>query len=75
MTNSTGITGYRDLTPKEKQTINECKQLGEELRAKIEKLERGDGGSPDMRSLAIAKTQLQTGMMWLIKAIAKPDSF
>lgn len=75
MSNSTGITGYRDLSPQEKTTINACKAIGEELRAKIEELERGKGAAPVMRDLAIAKTHLQTGMMWLIRAIAKPDSF
>lgn len=31
--------------------------------------------SESMRCLALAKTNLQTGQMWLVRAVALPDSF
>lgn len=39
----------------------------------IEKMQATDG--LDQRAIAIAKTELQTGFMWLTRAIAQPESF
>ena len=34
-----------------------------------------DQASESMRCLALAKTNLQTGQMWFVRAVALPDSF
>ncbi len=74
------IKGYRDLSQAEIDLMNEGKALGLELDAFIKRLEKAEFASnsdqvPDQRALAIAKTNLQQGMMWLIRSIAKPGGF
>ncbi len=74
------IKGYRDLSQAEIDLMNEGKALGLELDAFIKQLEKAEFASnsdqvPDQRALAIAKTNLQQGMMWLIRSIAKPGGF
>lgn len=67
------ITGYRDLSQKEIDLINDCKELAAQCGKMIEKLQVRSG--IDQRSVSIAKTTLQQGFMWLIRSIAQPDSF
>ena len=74
------IKGYRDLSQDEINLMNEAKAQGEQLGALIERLEAADFAQtsdqvPDKRALALAKTSLQQGMMWLVRSIAKPASF
>lgn len=74
------IKGYRDLSQDEINLMNEAKAQGEQLGALIERLEVADFAQtsdqvPDKRALALAKTNLQQGMMWLVRSIAKPASF
>lgn len=74
------ITGYRELSEGEIDLMNEAKALGEQLGALVTRLEAAEFAQtsdqvPDKRSLALAKTNLQQGMMWLVRAIAKPTSF
>jgi hypothetical protein len=78
--NVKAIKGYRQLSQEELGLINEAKELGcniDDMIRKLEKLSnREDGESaPDKRWLAIAKTDLQKGMMSLTRAVAKPDFF
>jgi hypothetical protein len=67
------IAGYRDLSEGEIALINEIKSNGNELGALLDLLEANPG--IDKRWLAIARTDLQRGMMSLIRAIAKPQGF
>ncbi|MCC7484552.1 MAG: hypothetical protein IT529_06140 [Burkholderiales bacterium] len=67
------ISGYRDLTQREIDLINEVKAQGEALKAALDAL-TGDA-EIDQRALAIARTEIQTGFMWLIRAIAQPTTF
>lgn len=78
------ITGYRDLDQSEIDLMNDIKAEGERLEelyhqvmAKIES--RGkENGTPDAelyRWAAIGKTDLQTGLMALTRAVAAPRSF
>ncbi len=67
------ITGYRDLNQDELDTINEIKAAGESLYNIIEGISLHE--SVDKRWLAIAKTDFQTGIMALVRSVAKPDSF
>lgn len=65
--------GHRQLTEVERDIIREVKQSGEELGAMFSVLEQTP--TIDKRWLSIARTHMQTGMMALVRAIAKPDGF
>lgn len=67
------ITGYRDLSQDEIDLMNEIKAEGARLSALIGKVR--DTANADQRAASIAQTDLQTGVMWLVRAIARPDSF
>jgi hypothetical protein len=67
------ITGYRQLNETEAAMMNEIKARGVELGELVEKL-RGTAGL-DQRWLNIGDTDLQTGLMALTRAVAKPTSF
>lgn len=74
------IKGYRDLSAEEIGLRNEAKALGEHLRELCDRLEAAEFAQtsdqvPDKRSLALAKTNLQQGLMWLVRSIAKPTTF
>ena len=53
--------------------MNAIKKIGDEAGFLIEKLQEVPG--IDQRALAIAKTELQTGFMWAVRSVAKPESF
>jgi anion-transporting ArsA/GET3 family ATPase len=67
------VTGYRELDAAEIDLMNAIKRQGEATRLMVEAI----SASPniDGRALAIAKTELQTGFMWLTRAVARPESF
>lgn len=67
------IKGYRELSQEEIDAMNSAKQLGFDLGAFIGYLETTE--YVDKRWLAIAKTDLQKGIMFLVRAIARPESF
>ena len=67
------IKGYRDLSQVEIDLINGIKTQGALLGEMVETTSKLEG--VDQRALAIAKTNLQTGIMWLTRAIAKPEGF
>lgn len=67
------ITGYRDLSQKEIDLMNEVKAKGVELGELVDKLMATE--SVDKRWAAIGKTDLQTGMMALVRSIAQPTTF
>lgn len=67
------IKGYRDLSEQEINSMNNIKVLGEELREAVEDLEQME--ATDKRWVAIGKTDLQKGIMALVRSVAKPDSF
>lgn len=74
------IKGYRDLSAEEIALMNEAKAFGERLGELCGRLEAAEFAQtsdqvPDKRSLALAKTNLQQGMMWLVRSIAKPTTF
>ncbi len=68
----TDIKGYRNLTIEEVELVNKVKEKGLELASLIELCEYSKA---DPRWLAIAKTDLQKGMMFLARSIAKPEGF
>lgn len=67
------IKGYRELDALEIDAMNRLKQKAEEVGALLAEL----GAMPDLdgRALAIARTELQTGFMWAVRAIARPTTF
>lgn len=67
------IKGYRDLSQAEIDLMNEIKAKGEELGALVTKLRAAS--SPDQRWVSIGATDLQTGLMALTRAVAKPTTF
>lgn len=67
------ITGYRELTPEEIELINVIKDIAAEIGSMVEKAM--EDPNTDKRWVSIAKTDLQTGFMALIRSIAKPTSF
>ena len=70
---SSNIHGYRELAPDELALINAIKENGNEMGAAVEAISEFPG--VDQRALSIAKTYLQTGLMWLTRAIARPGGF
>jgi len=67
------IKGYRDLSQEEIDLMNEVKGKGAELEALIVKLRALE--SIDKRWLSIGTTDLQTGLMAVVRSIAQPTSF
>lgn len=67
------IVGYRELNAEEIAAINSVKETGETL-GKLVTLVRNIPGV-DQRWASIGATDLQTGIMALVRAIAKPTSF
>lgn len=67
------ITGYRELNVQEIDLMNKVKEAGIEL-GKIVDLLR-NSSDMDQRWVSIGATDLQTGLMALTRAIAKPTSF
>lgn len=69
----TDVKGYHQLTDSEIESINRVKDLGYVVGELINKLEQDE--NTDKRWLAIAKTDLQKGFMFLARSIAKPGGF
>ncbi len=68
------ITGYRDLTQAEIDTINEIKELGKEMSRLCERIQYHVPDT-DQRWCSIGKEHLQIGLMSLTRAVARPESF
>lgn len=67
------IAGYRELSQAEIDLMNVIKAKGAELGELVAKMEGMDG--LDQRWLSIGETDLQTGLMALTRAVAKPTLF
>ena len=67
------IKGYRELTQEEIDQMNVIKAMGIEIESIINVL--GDMDSTDKRWLSIGETDLQKGLMSLVRSIAKPTTF
>ena len=68
------IKGYRELSEQEIALMNEIKKKGEEVGALVSKL-REAGDLLDQRWVSIGATDLQTGVMALVRAVAQPTTF
>ena len=67
------VTGYRSLSQAEIDLMNEAKALGVQLGEFIDRLMAS--GTCDNRWVAIGKTQMQQGLMAVIRGIAQPTTF
>lgn len=67
------VTGYRQLNEQEAALMNEIKAHGVALGALVDKLRATDG--LDQRWISIGATDLQTGTMALVRAVAQPTTF
>ncbi len=72
------IKGYRDLSEEEIALMNRIKEHAEktrELLADVMKAHNDEDFDIDHRWHAIAKTDLQTGYMALVRSVARPETF
>lgn len=67
------IKGYRELSQEEVDLMNEVKALAEQCGNMIDAL--ASHTDSDGRSVSLAKTNLQQGFMWAVRAVAKPSTF
>jgi len=67
------VTGHNPLTPEQIELMNKVKAKGNELGELIDELMALD--DTDKRSVATGKTNIQTGLMWLVRSVAKPSTF
>lgn len=66
------ISGYRDLSQEEIDLMNKMKTLEAEVGNVLTALPKDDSGAN--RWAAIARTHLETGFMFAIKAVARPTN-
>lgn len=64
------ISGYRDLSQAEIDGMNSIKALEAEAGELYKRISQIEGADP--RALSLAKTNLQQGFSWFVRAIAKP---
>lgn len=71
------IAGYRDLTQAEIDLMNEIKAAEENVASlfqRVADLAKQDGDNGAGRWASIARTDLETGFMFLLKAVARPSN-
>lgn len=73
MTKTAPITGYRDLSVEELRIANELKELASLVGFKVDEVFARE--DTDKRWAAIARTDLQTGFMALIRSVLRPTTF
>lgn len=66
------IKTYRELDQNDIDAMNAVKELEDQVGEMIEKL--GENYRNDARCLSIARTELQKGFMFAVRAIAQPAS-
>lgn len=66
------ISGYRELTETEIDLMNEIKTKEKELGELLGRITCVP--NIDQRCLALARTKLQEGCMWLVRSVARPES-
>ncbi|WP_323016508.1 hypothetical protein [Castellaniella sp.] len=67
------LTGYRELSEAEVDLMNDIKLTGEDIGALVATVAAHPDA--DQRWVAIARTELQQGLMALTRAVARPTSF
>lgn len=69
----TKIKGYRDLSQKEIDLMNKCKELAEQVGFLCDEVRTEP--TTDQRWLKDGQLTLQKGFMSLIRSVAKPTTF
>ena len=67
------VIGYRQLSEADAALMNEIKAKGVELGDLVQKLRATQG--LDQRWISIGATDLQTGLMALVRGVAQPTTF
>jgi hypothetical protein len=67
--------GHKVLTEDQKQAVTDLRRLGAEAQILLAALALCKGMDVDPRWLAIARTNLQEGLMAAVRAVTKPDFF
>lgn len=67
------ITGYRELSEDEARLMNMIKAKGVELQELVELLRATPG--LDQRWISMGTTDLQKGLMCLVRGVAQPTTF
>jgi hypothetical protein len=67
------VTGYRQLNEAEAELMNHIKSFGVQLGHLVEMMKTDE--SLDQRWVSIGATDLQTGLMALVRAVARPTTF
>ena len=67
------VTGYRQLNEAEAALMNQIKAKGVEIGELVGQLRATDG--LDQRWISIGATDLQTGLMALVRSVAQPTTF
>lgn len=67
------ITGYRELSQKEINLMNDIKEQGNNMGLALDATSKISG--VDQRWISIARTHMQQGLMAWVRAITRPDSF
>lgn len=71
--NTPPVKGYRDLTKAEVDLINKVKAAGVQLDKLVATVRATDG--VDQHWASIGATDLQTGLMALVRSVAQPTTF
>jgi hypothetical protein len=69
---SESITGYRKLSQDELDIVNELKRVETTLVKTAALVESGAPDRESARWISLARTHLETGMMFLVKAVTRP---
>ncbi|MGY3943379.1 Acb2/Tad1 domain-containing protein [Aeromonas tecta] len=80
------IAGYRELSQAEIDLMNDIKANGEQLRSLLTRVRAHVASQPEpevphstvtepMLAIDEAQRLLQSGQMWLVRAVAQPNSF
>lgn len=73
MSETTPIIGYKALTEEQIALMNKVKAIGIELGSVVEELMLNP--ATDKRWASVGKTDLQVGLMALVRSIAQPTTF
>jgi hypothetical protein len=70
--NASGIRNkYRELSLDERNTVDNVKDLGQQLWDLIDSIPQNRDGTG--RSVALAKTKLEEAVMWAVHAVTSPE--
>lgn len=69
------IAGYRELSEAEIAAMNRVKALAAEVGSLVGEIYDSRATPEGKRCAAVARTELQTGFMWLTRSIALPETF